>query len=196
MNTLYLTLNLEGKLLNNRYYLSELIACKNYYQVYQARDIVKHRKCVVKRLANSCDRYEFWQQRELMFQPEAAILQKLAGKHDRISQFYDYFREDTSRYSIQEWIPGVTLEQKLQLEKFSESETQKILLDLLIVLECVHSWGIFHCDIKPHNIMLRSSDNLPVLMDFSAARQIGDRLQLNSICCLDVGVSLEGIVRK
>lgn len=201
MNALYLTLNLEGKLLNNRYYLSELIACKNYYQVYQARDIVKHRKCLVKRLTNSGDRSEFWQKTELIFQQEAAILQKLAGKHHRIGQLDDYFREDTSWYLIQEWIPGITLEQKLQLQgKLSESETKEILLDLLTLVECIHSWGIIHCNIKPQSIMLRSGDNLPVLNDFSTARQIGDRLQLNSIVKnpghMSIEQTMEGVAAR
>ncbi len=169
-------------MLNNRYYLSEIVACKNFCQVYLARDIIKHRKCVIKRLDGSSDRSKSWQKTELMFQQEAAILEKLAGKHDRISQFYDYFQEDTCWYLVQEWIPGITLEEKLRLQgKLSESQTRKIVLDLLTVLECIHSMGIVHGDIKPHNIMLRSPDNLSVLIDFGTARPMGDRHQPQSI---------------
>jgi serine/threonine-protein kinase len=52
-----------------------------------------------------------------------------------------------------------------------ESEVRSILISLLEVLEYVHSKGIIHRDIKPDNIILRSTDNKPVLIDFGAVRE-------------------------
>ena len=108
-----------------------------------------------------------------MFRQEAKILETLAGKHNQISQFYNYFNDGSYLYLVQEWISGITLEQKLQQQKkLSEVEVREILLNLLSVVDYIHSQGIVHRDIKPRNIILRDHDNLPVLIDFGVARQI------------------------
>jgi serine/threonine protein kinase len=175
-----LTLDLPGKLINDRYYLYQLIADNNHNQVFLARDYLRHRKCIVKRLVlDSCNtRVE--QTIKNMFRQEAKILEKLTGKHNQISQFYNYLNDGSSLYLVQEWVSGITLEQKLrQQKKLSEAETSKILLNLLPVLECIHSQGIIHRDIKPKNIVLRNQDNLPVLIDFGIAQQISDNPQTN-----------------
>ncbi|MGF1590191.1 MAG: serine/threonine protein kinase [Pleurocapsa sp.] len=169
------SLDLSSKLLNNRYYLHDLIAQSNYSRVFLASDLVRHRKCVVKQLCLNLCPAKVKQAIESMFWQEAQILQKLTGKHPQICQFYGYFSDNDALYLVQEWILGITLEQKLhQQHKLSESETKEILLSLLSVLECIHRLGIIHRDIKPNNIILRSEDNLPVLIDFGVA-QIGDR---------------------
>ena len=191
LNTFDFTLDLTGKLLSNRYYLCESIAKKNYSQVYLARDIAKHRKCIVKRLDLSSCPSKIRRVAEEMFWREAKILQKLSGKHPQIGQFYNYFRRDDSCYLVQEWIPGITLEQLQLQQQFSESEIKEILLNLLPVLDYIHAQGIIHHDIKPNNIILRSHDNLPVLIDFGVAREIGDRHLPNSIVGTPGYMSLE-----
>ena len=109
---------------------------------------------------------------ESAFLQEVQILKKLARKHPQICQYYSYFVDSGNQYIVQEWIEGTTLEEKLrQQTKLSESETKSILLSILSILEYVHSQGIVHNDIKPDNIILRSQDGLPVLIDFGAARE-------------------------
>lgn len=170
-----LTLSLPDKLIDNRYYLYKSLTTSNHHQVFLARDFVEHRKCIVKRLNLNFGSHRVRQTRAVMFEQEAKILQRLSGKHDQIPQFYNYFQDGSSLYLVQEWIAGITLEQKLrQQQKLSESETKSILLHLLSILDCIHSQGIVHRDLKPSNIILRH-DNLPVLIDFGVAQQISDR---------------------
>ncbi|HEY9768346.1 MAG TPA: serine/threonine-protein kinase [Coleofasciculaceae cyanobacterium] len=170
------SLDLSSQLLNNRYYLHDAIAQSNYSRVFLASDLLRHRKCVVKQLCLNLCPAKVKQAIESMFWQEAQILQKLTGKHPQICQFYGYFSDNDALYLVQEWIPGITLEQKLhQQHKLSESETKEILLSLLSVLECIHRLGIIHRDIKPNNIILRSENNLPVLIDFGVAQKVGDR---------------------
>ena len=170
-----LSLDSKKKLLNRRYYLHELIAQSSHSRVFLASDIVLgHQKCVIKQLCLNFSSGQEKQTRKLMFQEEAKILKKLAGKHSQISQFYDYFSDSNCLYLVQEWIQGITLEQKLsRQQKLSETETRDILLNLLPVLECIHSLGIVHRDLKPSNIILRAKDNLPVLIDFGVAQKVG-----------------------
>ena len=168
------SLNVKNKLLNQRYCLDELIATTVYSEIFLATDIVEQRKCVIKRL-DLLDSAKLNSTRESMFRQEAEILKKLSGKHELICQFYDYFNDAGSWYIAQEWIEGITLEQLRSQRKLSESEIEAILLNLLSVLECIHSLGIVHRDIKPNNIILRSSDSLPVSIDFGVAQYCDDR---------------------
>ena len=190
------SLDLSSQLLNNRYYLHDLIAQSNYSRVFLASDLLRHRKCVVKQLCLNLCPAKAKQAIESMFWQEAQILQKLTGKHPQICQFYGYFSDNDALYLVQEWIPGITLEQKLhQQEKLSESETKEILISLLSVLECIHRLGIIHRDIKPNNIILRSEDNLPVLIDFGVA-QIGNRREPIVIAGTPGYMSLEQALGK
>ena len=174
------SLNVKNKLLNRRYYLYELIATTVHSQVFLARDVLEHRKCVIKRL-NLFDSTRLKSTRESMFQKEAEILKKLTGKHELICQFYDYFNYAGSWYIAQEWVDGITLEQLRLQRRLSESEIEAILLNLLSVLECIHSLGIVHRDIKPNNIILRSQDNLPVPIDFGVARYCNDLYEASAV---------------
>ena len=170
-----LSLDSRKKLLNRRYYLHELIAQSSHSRVFLASDIVLgHQKCILKQLCLNFSSGEEKQTRKLMFQEEAKILKRLAGKHSQISQFYGCFSDSNCLYLVQEWIEGITLEEKLsRQQKLSETETRDILINLLPVLECIHSLGIVHRDLKPSNIILRAKDNLPVLIDFGVAQKVG-----------------------
>ncbi|MDD1468957.1 protein kinase, partial [Dolichospermum sp. ST_sed5] len=56
--------------------------------------------------------------------------------------------------------------------KFTEAEIRQLLQQLLPVLEYIHSLGVIHRDISPDNLMLRNSDQLPVLIDFGGVKQV------------------------
>jgi serine/threonine-protein kinase len=60
---------------------------------------------------------------------------------------------------------------------FSEAEVRQLLLQLLPVLDHIHSKSIIHRDITPDNIMLRNTDNLPVLIDFGVVKELATRFQ-------------------
>ena len=165
-----LTLDLSGRLIDNRYYLYQLIASNSRSQVFLARDFIAHRKCIIKRLDLSFCSPQSEQTLKSLFEQEALILKRLAGKPTQVCQFYRYFRADDFLYLVQEWIAGISLEKRLrQQQKLSESETRHILVNLLSVLDYVHRQGIVHRDIKPKNIAIRDRDRLPVLIDFGIA---------------------------
>ncbi|MBW4573502.1 MAG: serine/threonine protein kinase [Tolypothrix carrinoi HA7290-LM1] len=70
-------------------------------------------------------------------------------------------------------IRGVSINTRLQQGlRFSEGEVRQLLLQILPVLDYIHSLGVIHRDISPDNLILRSVDQLPILIDFGGVKQV------------------------
>ncbi len=70
---------------------------------------------------------------------------------------------------VEEWIEGKSLASVLSEGKLSKIERRKILLEIISVVDYVHSQGIVHRNLKPSNIMLRNAGGGVVLIDFGLA---------------------------
>jgi WD40 repeat protein len=93
---------------------------------------------------------ELWQQQLLS-------LKKLS-QHPQIPMLLEYFEGDGNFYAIQEFIDGKNLSQILEAESnFNEQQIWQLLADLLPVLKFIHDRQVIHRDIKPQNIIYRSS---------------------------------------
>ena len=106
------------------------------------------------------------------FIEEARILWELAKKrHRSILRVTRLHEENGTAYMVMDYEKGRPLSQAL-LEQgtLSEEELKTILEPLLEGLERVHAASVWHRDIKPDNILIRS-DGSPVLIDFGAARR-------------------------
>ncbi|WP_218776749.1 IMS domain-containing protein [Nostoc sp. T09] len=160
-------------LLNNRYQVLRVLGSGGFGETFLAEDtqMPSSRRCVIKQLkpvANNPQVYQLVQQR---FQQEAAILEELGDRSNQIPKLYAYFVDNGQFYLVQEYIEGHTLTQKMQQQGILHESTVKgILIDILPVLEFVHSKRIVHRDIKPDNIILRFSDGKPILIDFGAVK--------------------------
>jgi serine/threonine-protein kinase len=78
---------------------------------------------------------------------------------------------------VQDYVDGPTYRQlldqrRLQGKTFSEAEVTQLMRDLLPVLHYIHSLGVVHRDIAPDNLILRTADQLPVLIDFGGVKQV------------------------
>ncbi|MHC5676408.1 protein kinase domain-containing protein [Nostoc sp.] len=162
-------------LLNNRYQVIQVIGAGGFGETFLAEDVhmPSCRRCVIKQLKpitnNDPQTYQLIQQR---FEREAATLEYLGESSYQIPKLYAYFSENGQFYLVQEWIHGQTLTKIVEAKGFeSETTVRQILLSLLSVLDYVHSKGIIHRDIKPDNIILRSGDGKPVLIDFGAVKE-------------------------
>ncbi|BAZ66081.1 serine/threonine kinase [Fischerella sp. NIES-4106] len=160
--------------LNNRYKVIQVLAAGGFGETFLAEDthMPSRRRCVIKQLkpvTNDPQTYKMIQQR---FEREAATLELLGESSDQIPQLYAYFSEHGQFYLVQEWIQGQTLTNLVEAQgQISENTVREILLNLLSVLNYVHSKGIIHRDIKPDNIILRITNNKPVLIDFGAVKE-------------------------
>lgn len=161
-------------LLKNRYCILNKLGSGGFGETSLAEDLQmpSHRQCVIKQLkpiANDPQTYQLIKDR---FQREAAILERLGEKNPYIPTLYAYFEDDDQFYLVEEYIQGVTLAEKIQRDGvLTESSVRDILIYSLSILDYIHSQGIVHRDIKPDNIILRSSDHLPVLIDFGAVKE-------------------------
>ncbi len=161
-------------LLNNRYRILKTLGRGGFGETYLTEDthMPSRRKCVLKQLKPIVKQPKtpLWMKER--FQREAAILEELGNASSQIPQLYAYFSENDKFYLVQEWIEGLTLDQYWEQEgNLHRDEVRQILLQLLPVLEYVHSRRIIHRDIKPENIILRRGDHLPFLIDFGAVKE-------------------------
>jgi serine/threonine-protein kinase len=162
------------QLLNDRYQVIKTLGAGGFGETYLAEDtyMPSKRRCVVKQLRPIQNNPQIYQLVQERFQREAAILEELGGATDQIPALYAYFSADGRFYLVQEWIEGDTLTAKFQQQGLlTEATVQEILVNLLPVLEYVHSKRIVHRDIKPDNIIVRHRDGKPVLIDFGAVRE-------------------------
>ncbi len=159
--------------LNNRYEIIRELGDGGFGKTFLVRDhqMPSARQCVVKQLKPLHENAEIYAMVQDRFQREAAILEQL-GEHDQVPRLYAYFCEADLFYLVEEYVEGDTLTQKVQREGAQpEPIVTAMLVNLLPAIVHVHQQKIVHRDIKPDNIILRKSDQKPVLIDFGAVKE-------------------------
>lgn len=162
------------QIIQNRYKIIRDLGDGGFGKTFLAEDtyMPSGRWCVIKQLKPIDNDPQVYQMVKKRFGREAAILEELGNGSKQIPQLYAYFESGGLFYLVQEWIEGETLTRKTKQQgKISEATVKNILLNLLPVLEYVHSKKIVHRDIKPDNVILRFKDELPVLIDFGAVKE-------------------------
>ena len=159
-------------LLVERYWAKSILGQGGFGRTFLAVDEFKPSKpfCVIKQFLPQAQGTETVEKAAELFAQEAERLE-LLGKHPQIPELYAYFTVDSRQYLVQEFIQGETLEKELDnCGVFNESQIRELLIDLLSVLEFVHSHNVIHRDIKPENIIRREADKKLVLVDFGASK--------------------------
>ncbi|MDZ8189482.1 MAG: serine/threonine-protein kinase [Nostoc sp. ChiSLP02] len=186
-----------GKLLQGRYQIVQSLGAGVFGQTYIALDVdyPDNPKCVVKLIKASSFESNYLDTLRLLFLTETETL-KLLGSHPQIPEFIACFEENKRFYLVQEYIEGHALTAELPIIQnwgclWSESEVVEFLLDVLGILEFIHSQGVIHCDIKPENLIRRASDNKLVLIDFGSIQSInfgiGAELPIHKIPVTSLG---------
>ena len=161
-------------LLNNRYQIKQTLGRGGFGETFLAVDthLPSGKQCVIKQLKPIIHQPNIPQWMCDRFEQEARILEYLGDENPQIPCLYAYFREQNNFYLVQEWIEGNNLKQLIETKGvFSEAEVEQFLLNILPVIQFIHSQKIIHRDIKPDNIIYRLRDNLPVLIDFGIVKE-------------------------
>ncbi|OBQ18453.1 serine/threonine-protein kinase [Anabaena sp. AL93] len=169
-----------GQTLGDRYVIIRQIGQGGFGKTYLAEDLNRFREaCVLKEFFPQVQTPYIVQKAEELFQREASVLYKL--QHPQIPRFRELLRINLqgkeSLFLVQDYIDGETYNSLLNSRqkqglKFTEIEIRQLLQQILPVLEYIHALGVIHRDISPDNLMLRSSDKLPVLIDFGGVKQV------------------------
>ena len=108
------------------------------------------------------------------FAQDSQCRENLKKEYEITSQLdYRYIRKALSFENIEglgesivfEYVDGKSLAEHIRVGTLSEKEVKSILTDLCDALNYMHQRGIFHCDLKPENIMVTAADGHPKLID-------------------------------
>ncbi len=183
-----------GQLLAGRYRILQVLGEGGFGQTYITEDLhlPGNTKCVLKHLKPaSADRSVLEIARKL-FEKEAIVLQQL-GNHDRIPRLLAYFEEEQEFYLVQEYVPGYPLSKELANgTKWADRQVIDLLREVLDILVFIHGQGVIHRDIKPDNIMRRSSDRHLVLIDFGAIKQVRNQQVAHGQHTMTVAIGTPG----
>ncbi len=159
-------------LLRARYQVIQPLGQGGFGATFLAKDVSLpgQPSCVVKQLRPSSSSPRVLEMARELFKREAKTLGQL-GDHPQVPRLLDYFEIEQQFYLVQEYVKGSTLKQEVKQQgRLNESDVKNFLLEILPVVQYIHSQGVIHRDIKPANIIRRVQDNHLVLIDFGAVK--------------------------
>ena len=163
-------MNLEGKILGNRYEIIEKVGNGGMATVYKATDLVLKRYVAVKVL-----RDEFTTDEEFIkrFETEAQSAARLV--HANIVSIFDVGVDNGIYYIVMELIQGKTLKEIIVGERgpLPWKWSVNVAIQIASALEMAHKNNIIHRDIKPHNIII-TEDGVAKVTDFGIAKAVSN----------------------
>jgi len=176
---------LIGKILAERYRITELVGSGRFSIVYKGQHLFMDRSVAMKTLqANLAEDQTIIKR----FEKEAVALSKL--RHPNIVSVYDCFVHTNGQpFLVMDFLDGHTLEELLTDRGAIPPKLMRaIVFQASAGLAHAHGSGVLHRDIKPDNIILlprEKTDERVRLLDFGFALLQGDmeRLTLSGTLC-------------
>ncbi len=163
-------MDLEGRLLGNRYEILEKVGNGGMATVYKARCHVLNRYVAVKIL-----RDEFTTDQEFVKRFEVEAQAAASITHPNIVSVYDVGKEGNLYYIVMELVQGKTLKEIIIEENggLPWKWSVNIAIQIASALEVAHKNNIVHRDIKPHNIII-TEDGVAKVTDFGIAKAVSN----------------------
>jgi len=148
----------------DHYRIVEKIGAGGMGEVYRARDEHLSRDVAIKvlppgTLSDASARKHF--------RKEALVLSQL--NHPNIATIHDFNTQQGVDFLVMEYIPGITLSEKVAAGALPEKEVVRLGVQLAEGLAAAHEHGVVHRDLKPGNLRITSDGRLKIL-DFGLAK--------------------------
>jgi serine/threonine protein kinase len=169
-----------GYVLRGRYGVQSVLGQGGMGRTYLARDMERFNEfCVLKEFIPPNQSPEVVAKAQELFQREASVLYQI--RHPQVPEFRATFEAEGRLLLVQDYVEGKTfralLNERLQQRQlFTEAEIVNLLHQILPILAYIHSHNIIHRDLSPENLMLRTKDRLPVLIDFGVVHATANLL--------------------
>jgi len=163
-------------LLGGRYRVLRQLGQGGFGNTYLVEDVNRFQElCVLKEFNPQVRDKMALDKAQSLFEREASVLYQL--NHPQIPRFRELLRDRDRLFLAQDYIEGPSYHELLNRrqqngDRFSEAEVTQLLMQLLPVLQYLHSIGIVHRDIAPDNLIQRNADGRPVLIDFGGVKQL------------------------
>ena len=146
------------------YRIAEKIGAGGMGEVYRASDEHLARDVAIKVLPPGTLTDESARKH---FHKEALILSKL--NHPNVATIHDFDTQQGVDFLVMEYIPGITLSEKVAGRPLPEKEVLRLGVQLAEGLAAAHEHGVIHRDLKPGNLRVTSDGRLKIL-DFGLAK--------------------------
>jgi serine/threonine-protein kinase len=146
------------------YRIAEKIGAGGMGDVYRAQDEHLDREVAIKVLPPGTLADEPSRKR---FHKEAIALSRL--NHPNIATIHDFDTQQGVDFLVMEYIPGITLSEKLAARPLPEREVIALGTQLAEGLSAAHEHGVIHRDLKPGNLR-RTGDGRLKILDFGLAK--------------------------
>jgi len=157
--------------------LGEFVAIKEFFP---SKLVTRHSNLMVDLRSTSYQK-EFEKGLKCFLEEARTLVQ---FRHNNVVRVRDFFEMNGTAYMVMDFEDGEHLGAFLERRRYlTEQEIIRIINDLLNALDILHSKGIIHRDIKPANIVVRKNKT-PVLIDFGAARNILEQMELTVVVSL------------
>lgn len=171
---------------HDTYRIEKVLGQGGFGITYLAMDLSLDRYVAIKEFfpKDYCDRNDTTSHVTLGTQSSFDFVNKLKTKflkearniarfdNPNIIRIHSAFEENDTAYYVMDYIEGKTLAEMVrQSGPLPEDKAIAYIEKIGEALEYVHRHNITHLDIKPANIMIRTVDERPILIDFGLAKQ-------------------------
>lgn len=179
-------LKIGSKLQNGKYEIVKVLGQGGFGITYLAVHTFLDKKVAIKEFfpKNFCDRDETTNHITLGTANTAEVVSKLKIKflkeakniaklnHPNIVSIQDIFEENNTAYYLMDYIEGKSLADIIKENgAMSENLAIRYIQCVSSAISYMHDRSMNHLDIKPANIMIRSTDDMPILIDFGTSKQ-------------------------
>lgn len=139
--------------IDKEYEIEKMIKRKEDYTIMLMRNRANDKNVIVRKYIGDCMAYK--------------ALTKI--KHSNLPIVYEAISNGEKSIVIEEYIEGITVGEVLQTGRYTEEGVERVISQLVDVLDVLHRNNIVHRDVKPENIMVNNK-GLVKLIDFNISR--------------------------